>query len=186
MAKDRFTSSKASAQLGAAVTLPLGTDAPVLGIGMSNSVYATASQTVYETGQASTTSFTNAKLIDGSSTDDYKVWIERNESDVSHPNVRADLSNATASTINQFREAIALQSFAEHRMLFGGRYNEYLKFLGVNPRDGRLDRPEMLGSGRQTIQFSEVLQTGVDSTDGGLGTLTDRDWETPKNLRYSL
>ena len=96
----------------------------------------------------------------------------------------ADLSNATASTINDLREAFALQSFAEHRMLFGGRYSEYLKFLGIRYSDGRLDRPEYLGGGKQTIQFSEVLQTGVDSTDGGLGTLGGHGIGALKSNRF--
>jgi hypothetical protein len=95
-----------------------------------------------------------------------------------------DLSNATAASINDLREAFALQSFAEHRMLFGGRYNEYLKFLGINYSDGRLDRPEYLGGGKQTIQFSEVLQTGVDSTDAGLGTLGGHGITAMKSNRF--
>ena len=42
----------------------------------------------------------------------------------------------------------------------------------------------MLGSGRQTIQFSEVLQTGVDSTDGGLGTLGGHGIGSVKSNRF--
>ena len=80
-----------------------------------------------------------------------------------YANMYADLTNATAASINDLREAFSLQSFAEHRMMFGGRYSEYLRFLGINYSDGRLDRPEYLGGGKETIQFSEVLQTGVDS-----------------------
>ena len=96
----------------------------------------------------------------------------------------ADLSGATAASINDLREAFALQSFAEHRMMFGGRYNEYLKFLGINYSDGRLDRPEYLGGGRETIQFSEVLQTGVDSTDAGLGNLGGHGIAAAKSNRF--
>lgn len=61
--------------------------------------------------------------------------------------------------INQLREAFALQRFEEHRALYGSRYTEYLRFLGIKASDARLQRPEYLGGGKQTIQFSEVLQT---------------------------
>ena len=52
----------------------------------------------------------------------------------------------------------------EARATRGSRYSEYLAQLGVQAADSRLQRPEYLGGGRQTIQFSEVLQTseGVD------------------------
>ena len=67
--------------------------------------------------------------------------------------------------INQLREAFALQRFEEHRALYGSRYVEYLRYLGVKSSDGRLQRPEYLGGSRQTIQFSEVLQTAPGGDD---------------------
>lgn len=67
--------------------------------------------------------------------------------------------------INQLREAFALQRFEEHRALYGSRYVEYLRYLGVKSSDARLQRPEYLGGSRQTIQFSEVLQTAPGGED---------------------
>lgn len=67
--------------------------------------------------------------------------------------------------VNQLREAFALQRFEEHRALYGSRYVEYLRYLGVKSSDGRLQRPEYLGGSRQTIQFSEVLQTAPGGDD---------------------
>lgn len=67
--------------------------------------------------------------------------------------------------INQLREAFALQRFEEHRALYGSRYVEYLRYLGVKSSDARLQRPEYLGGSRQTIQFSEVLQTAPGGDD---------------------
>lgn len=72
--------------------------------------------------------------------------------------------------LNQFREAMALQRFEEHRALYGSRYVEYLRYLGVKASDGRLQRPEYLGGGRSVIQFSEVLQTAQDG-DTPVGTM---------------
>lgn len=62
-------------------------------------------------------------------------------------------------SINDLRESMALQRYAEARARYGSRYTEYLRYLGVRSSDARLQRPEYLGGGRQTIQFSEVLQT---------------------------
>ena len=49
--------------------------------------------------------------------------------------------------------------------MYGSRYVEYLARLGVRSSDGRLSRPEYLGGGRQTLQFSEVLQTAADGSN---------------------
>jgi hypothetical protein len=181
--KDRFTSSRDSSQKGAEVTLPLGSRADIKGLGKGNQTFPGASITVYETGESSSGTYTAASVIDGGAANNY-LYVEEDSNNSGFPNIYADLTNATAASVNDVREAFALQSFAEHRMRFGGRYNEYLKFLGVNYSDGRLDRPEFLGGGRQTVQFSEVLQTGVDSTDGGLGTLGGHGITALKSNRF--
>lgn len=84
--------------------------------------------------------------------------------------------------INQFREAMALQRFEEHRAMYGSRYVEYLRYLGIKASDARLQRPEYLGGGQQTIQFSEVLQTaeGVDP----VGTLRGHGIAAMRSNRY--
>lgn len=69
--------------------------------------------------------------------------------------------------INLLREAFAMQRFEEARARYGSRYVEYLRYLGVRSSDARLQRPEYLGGGRQTIQFSEVLQTAEGSDPVG-------------------
>lgn len=73
--------------------------------------------------------------------------------------------------INDLREAFALQRFEEHRAMYGSRYVEYLRFLGIKASDARLQRPEYLGGGKQTIQFSEVVQTDPTSNSPA-GSLT--------------
>lgn len=65
--------------------------------------------------------------------------------------------------INALRQGFALQRFQEKRALFGSRYEDYLRYIGVRPQDARLQLPEYLGGGSQTIQFSEVLQTGGEN-----------------------
>jgi hypothetical protein len=75
-----------------------------------------------------------------------------------------------AIAIDDLRRSIALQRFAEARMRFGSRYVDYLRYLGVNPSDGRLDRPEYLGGGKELLSFSEVLAT-AEGTDTNVGDL---------------
>lgn len=84
--------------------------------------------------------------------------------------------------INQLREAFALQRFEEHRAMYGSRYVEYLRYLGVKASDARLQRPEYLGGGQQTVQFSEVLQTS-EGTDP-VGTLRGHGIAAMRSNRY--
>lgn len=97
-----------------------------------------------------------------------------------------DISSASGDLgsidINQLREAFALQRFEEHRALYGSRYVEYLRYLGVRSSDARLQRPEYLGGSKQTIQFSEVLQT-AEGTDP-VGTLRGHGIAASRTPRY--
>ncbi|WP_276819086.1 major capsid protein [Mailhella massiliensis] len=91
-----------------------------------------------------------------------------------NPGITATFSSTTPGgigsiSVNDIREAFALQRFEEARALFGSRYVEYLRYLGVKSSDARLQRPEYLGGGSQVIQWSEVVQTG-QGTDP-VGTL---------------
>lgn len=74
-----------------------------------------------------------------------------------------------AISVDDVRQAFALQRFEEHRALFGHRYEDYLRYLGVRPQDSRLQMPEYLGGFTSPVQFSEVIQTGGEA--GGIGDL---------------
>lgn len=73
-------------------------------------------------------------------------------------------------SVDDLRRSIALQRFAEARMRFGDRYIDYLRYLGINPSDGRLDRAEYLGGGKEVLSFSEVRAT-AETTDANVGDL---------------
>lgn len=70
--------------------------------------------------------------------------------------------------------------------MYGSRYTEYLRYLGVRPSDARLQRPEYLGGGKQTIAFTEVLQTGVttDADTDGVGNLKGHGIAAMRSRRY--
>lgn len=79
----------------------------------------------------------------------------------------ADLSAATASTINQIREAFQLQKLFERDARGGTRYVEILlSHFGVISPDFRLQRPEFLGAGTFNLNVNPVEQTSA-STEGG-------------------
>lgn len=156
--KDYLTSARPWEQKGPTITIPLGTDAPVVPSGAGVS-----------------------PIFDslGGAVQNRKLQFKTADSDVTWsgapagvnvdavwdtPNLKTDLSGASAVTINVLREALALERYAENRARFGSRYVEYLRYLGVRSSDARLQRPEYLGGGRQTIQFSEVLQTAVPNS----------------------
>lgn len=83
----------------------------------------------------------------------------------------ADL-NADAATINQLREAFAIQKWLELNARSGNRYTEHIQaHFGVKPQDARLQRPEEFGGSVSTIQFSEVLQTSQTTQDSELGAM---------------
>jgi len=158
--KDVATTARTSPQRGAQVTLPLGDEAPV-SLDMTNAGVSGAkikSSSDYSTILA-------GNLYGEAASGNLEIQASTNA--VLDPNgsLIADLSSATGIDPIEFRRAMALQSWAEIRQKYGARYVEYMRYLG-----GRMlrppDRPEYLGGGVAPIQFSEVLQTALDSGSG--------------------
>ncbi|GAC77834.1 major capsid protein [uncultured marine virus] len=157
---DYFTSCLPWPQKGAAVTLPLGTSAPITGIGDQLQVYAGQTD-VHETDGTGTVSYANH--IESATAASFA--FEEDPDNAGFPNIRADLTNATAATINQLRQAFQIQKLLERDARGGTRYTEIIRahFSVLSP-DSRLQRPEYLGGGSSNINITPIAQTQRSDT----------------------
>lgn len=163
---DYFTGALPEPQKGPEVLLPLGTTAPVITQNEANKITSKASMTF--TGNA----FTElAKVhsigIQTIGTHQGKLAFNPEPGALGPTyqsaipnNLAADLTNATAATINELRLAFQLQRLYERDARGGTRYIEIIKsHFGITSPDARLQRPEYLGGERIPINIDQVIQT---------------------------
>lgn len=84
----------------------------------------------------------------------------------------ADLESVTATTINDLRNAIAVQQYYEALARGGSRYREQLKALwDVTISDKTVQIPEYLGGGRYHVNMNQIVQTSgqQNNTDTPIG-----------------
>lgn len=172
--KDYFTSARPWTQKGPEVTIPLGLTADVVPAGTGAKPTFTFSAGI---SPLQNENGTPSVRVNANGTADADLeWDD--------PALIADLETATAVNINELRTAFALQRYEEARARYGSRYTEYLRYLGIKSSDARLQRPEYLGGGKQTIQFSEVLQTGPDTSDEGVANIKGHGIGAVRSNRY--
>jgi len=150
-----FTSCLPWPREGTAVSMPLGISAPVV----RNS--AVPAWTSYVTG---TNTLNTAGALSANGSGQIAGAGGLISLDPGTNGLSADLSAATAATINQLRQAMQVQSILELDARGGTRYVEILQahFNVVSP-DFRLQRPEYLGGGSSRINIHPIAQTSPTS-----------------------
>jgi len=157
---DYFTSCLPFTQKGTAITIPLGTQAPVRSDGTTFAVRGTSGSTsfVSTTGNAGS----NLTLVSATGTGNLN-WGPVNTA----TGMFADLSQATSATINQLRTSFQIQKLLERDARGGTRYAEIVRsHFGVVSPDARLQRPEYLGGGTTPIVVNPIAQTSATGEAG--------------------
>lgn len=172
---DYFTSCLPWPQKGPGVELPLGGQAPIIspaGTSPDDIVrpYKLASD-FHMTGSP-TSEYRNFPVVvdvypDGSPANPVATQLYAKGA------LYADLSQATAATINSLRQAFQLQRYYEKDARGGTRYIEKIKsHFGVTSPDARLQRPEYLGGHSDRININPVVQTSSTDSTSPQGNLS--------------
>lgn len=168
---DYFTSCLPWTQKGTAQSVPLTGTAPVTGIGkVDNAGWTVGNQSVRQTQGAATY---NPYIFIGNSGSE--VWYAKSGnpgSTTGDPAIYADLSAASAVTINALRQSFQIQRMYERDARGGTRYTEIVRsHFGVVSPDARLQRPEYLGGNTTPISIQPVAATAFTSGSNALGRL---------------
>ena len=146
---DYFTTGLTAPQKGEAVSIPLGTTAPIFSdanTGQTLGIHSTQGDTVFRQMTAST------------------ATLQANTSTVADEGMFADLTNASSATIIALRQSIAIQQFLEIDARGGTRFAEVIwAHFGTDFQDVRY-RPEYLGGGTFDVIVNPIHQTSAQST----------------------
>lgn len=178
--KDYFTSALEQAQRGDQVLIPLSA---VGTIDESDIVYKAASEWYQADAGVPPAGNVQMGVLGGTS----GVLLDSNIENLRVQNIdeiNVDVSNA-ATTINDFRRAMAVQRWLEANARGGARYTEQiLQHWDEQVPDYRLQRAEYLGGGKQAVVISEVLAT-AESENVPVGDMMGHGLSVGRTNRFS-
>lgn len=151
------------------ITLPLGTKAPVEGIGITSPYSfpntSPVTDAMHESG-AVTANYPFAAAFNSATS---PIQLRQDAANPGFPDVYANLQAATSAKINSIRQAFQLQKFFERDARGGTRYKEIIKaHFNVDHPDINY-RTEFLGGGSSPINFHPVAQSSGSPVDLGTG-----------------
>lgn len=146
---DYFTSCLPWPQKGPGVDIPLGTSAPI-------------ASAIADGTTSAKVQFGTPPQLHRLTTASGEVVVSATDAGVAEGLLYADLTQASAATINQLRQAFQIQKLYERDARGGTRYTEIIRahFNVVSP-DARLQRPEYLGGGQSPINLYSVPQNSA-------------------------
>ena len=189
---DYFTSGLPQPQKGPAVNLPLGGTAPII---TTNNEYYNINNRPENTLRWFIGPINNnpqwtkeirvglgihqkVDVITGNTdiTDSTETNIDTAETmgyRIAPSNLYANLAESTSATVNQLRQAFAIQRLYERDARGGTRYIEIIKsHFNVDSPDARLQRPEYLGGKRIPINTTQVVQNSSTDDTSAQGNIT--------------
>nr|DAF72694.1 MAG TPA: Major capsid protein [Microviridae sp.] len=163
---DYFTSCLPYPQRGPEVTIPMSGNAPVKlydathGPGQLIEEVKNGTMVWMDRGNLAVTETSYGKRVVANGYSEYKNGT------VTGGVLGTDLTNVSATTINELRNAIAVQQYYEALARGGSRYREQVKALwNVTISDHTAHVPEYLGGGRYHVNINQIIQTSGQQTN---------------------
>lgn len=171
---DYFSSTLPEPSKGPAVNVPIGASAPIVYSEAEHSISGRTPATANLGHEVGVDSYVNSSVMYSRNYDE----TTGNQLAQGTYSMVADLSNAVGATVNQLRQAFAIQKFYEKQALYGSRYIEMIKghFHVTNP-DFRMQRSEYMGGCQIPINMNQVIQTDATKNYSTYNETTQK-WET--------
>lgn len=183
--RDYFTGALSDRQRGDPTYLPLGSVAP-LALAADGNFKFKAGEQIYDVnmnGEISPGVYNNVYVSPGTGQQTPAVPATY------HAGIKgtADLSTATAASVDDVRTAFQTQLIKQLLKRAGYRYREFMMaFFGTDAGDGRLQWPSYIGGMSSQALFSEVLQTSSSDSVTPQGNMAGHGISATRTERISF